>query len=35
MKLRTVVWIVGWVAVGLLFIVITYRDIVRWVTQRF
>ena len=35
MKLRTIVWIVGWVAVGLLFIVITYRDIVRWVTQRF
>ena len=35
MKLRTIVWIVGWVAVGLLFIVVTYRDIVRWITQRF
>jgi len=35
MKLRTIVWIVGWVAVGLLFIVVTYRDIVRVITQRF
>jgi regulator of sigma E protease len=31
MKLRTIVWIAGWVAVGLLFIVITYRDILRWI----
>jgi regulator of sigma E protease len=33
MKVRTIAWIIGWVAVGLLFIVVTYRDIVRWITQ--
>ena len=35
MKVRTVVWITGWVAVGLLFLVVTYRDILRVITQRF
>ena len=35
MKVRTVIWIAGWIAIGLLFIVITYRDIERWITKRF
>jgi hypothetical protein len=35
MKIRTIVWITGWVAVGLLFLVVTYRDILRLFTQRF
>jgi regulator of sigma E protease len=29
LKTRTVVWIIGWAMVGLLFVVVTYRDIVR------
>jgi regulator of sigma E protease len=32
MKARNVVWIIGWSLVGLMFIVVTYRDIVRWLT---
>jgi regulator of sigma E protease len=31
-KVRTIIWIAGWVAVGLLFIIVTYRDILRVVS---
>ncbi|HUU10739.1 MAG TPA: RIP metalloprotease RseP [Phycisphaerae bacterium] len=31
LKLRTAIWIVGWVGVGLLFLLITYQDITRWI----
>ena len=32
MKVRTAIWIAGWVAVGLLLLVVTYRDILRVVS---
>jgi len=32
MKVRTAIWIAGWVAVGLLFVIVTYRDILRLVS---
>ncbi|MCX5683875.1 MAG: RIP metalloprotease RseP [Planctomycetota bacterium] len=35
MRIRTIVWLAAWIGVLLLFVLITYRDIVRWITQKF
>jgi regulator of sigma E protease len=33
LKARTVVWIIGWSLVGLIFVVVTYRDVMRWLSM--
>jgi regulator of sigma E protease len=35
MRVRTFVWLAAWIGVLLLFVLITYRDILRWITQKF